>query len=425
MTKPTNVSNISSEDLGANTTCAEASGGGTSIKDTSSELDTTRLSIRHEMPIAKNWAYFDHASVAPISGPAHAAIQRWIDDSAFNGDTNWLAWNKTVEATRQSAAKLINASPDEIALVNSTTAGINLVANGLDWQEGDNVVVLADEFPSNLYPWMNLKSQGVETRLVGTEQGRLCLDRLREACDDHTRLVSTSWVGYTTGYRQDIDAIAEIAHAAGGKQSSHAYFLLDAIQGLGVLPIDVEQTAIDFLAADGHKWLLGPEGAGIAYIRNENLEALRPHNLGWHSVENSHNFALQNLELLPTAARFEGGSANMPGMHGLGASLDFLQQHPIQAIEATLLDVTDYLCLRMTESGGTVISHRNQEPQGHDPRSGIVAVMPPHDENPEVVRLRCLDAGIVARCRGNWIRFSPHAYTTYDEVDQLMDAVLK
>lgn len=393
--------------------------------DRRNQVETTRSSIRHEMLVAKRWAYFDHASVAPISGPAHDAIQRWIGESAFNGDTNWLAWDRAVEATRNSAAKLINASPDEIALVNSTTAGINLVADGLDWHEGDNVVVLADEFPSNLYPWMNLKSQGVETRLVGTDKGRLCLDRLREACDARTRVVSVSWVGYTTGYRQDIDAIADIAHTAGGKKDSHAYFLLDAIQGLGALPLDVSQTPIDFLAADGHKWLLGPEGAGIAYIRNENLESLRPHNVGWHSVVNSHNFGLHDLELLPTAARFEGGSANMPGMHGLGASLDFLQRHTSSSIEASILDLTDYLCHRMAEIGATVVSHREKESSGHDPRSGIVAVLPAIDENPEVVRLRCLEAGVVARCRAKWIRFSPHAYTSYEEVDQLAEAMTK
>ncbi len=393
--------------------------------DRSNWIETIRSSLRHEMLVAKRWAYFDHASVAPLSGPAHDAIQRWTGEATFNGDTNWLAWDRAVEATRQSAANLINASTDEVALVNSTTAGINLVANGLDWHEGDNVVVLADEFPSNLYPWMNLKSQGVETRLVGTDHGRLDLDRLREACDARTRLVSLSWVGYTTGYRQNIDAIAEIVHQAGGKQSSRAYFLLDAIQGLGALPIDVSQTPVDFLAADGHKWLLSAEGAGVAYIRNENLEALRPHNVGWHSVVSSHNFALRELELLPTAARFEGGSANMPGMHALGASLKFLQSQSADDIEATILDVTDYLCDRMLEIDATVISHRNQEANGHDPRSGIVAVKPAYDEDPEVVRLRCLEAGVVARCRANWIRFSPHAYTNYDDVDRLVEAMAK
>src|SRR5690606_37199505 len=133
------------------------------------------------------------------------------------------------------------------------------VAEGFPWREGDNVVTLADEFPANLYPWMNLKSRGVEARLVPTDDGRVDLDRLNAACDDRTRIVSVSWVGFASGWRNDVAAVAEIAHRRG------AYFFLDAIQGLGAFPIDARAAGVDFLAADGHKWMLGPEGAGVFY----------------------------------------------------------------------------------------------------------------------------------------------------------------
>ena len=386
------------------------------------QIAQTRAALRAEMPVTAKWAYFDHAAVAPISGPAAHAIQNWAQAAVNEGDTVWLEWEKLVEATRRHAAGLINAHTDEIALMPSTTAGINLVADGLDWQEGDNVVVLADEFPSNLYPWMQQASRGVETRLLPTDVGRIDLDALREMCDDRTRVVSVSWVGYCSGYRQDLHAIADIAHACGANKGRGAWFFLDAIQGLGVYPLDVTQTPIDFLAADGHKWLLGPEGAGIAYIRRERLEELRPLGIGWNSVVGCHNFGKIDLTLKPSAGRYEGGSANMPGMHALGASLELLTRQPTDHLEAAVLDVTDYLCERLRSIGTEVASHRVAKSSGHDPRSAIV-VATPKVMTPEAARDRCYAAGVAVSCRGGYLRMSPHAYTTHEEVDRLVEAI--
>ncbi|MEN0111528.1 MAG: aminotransferase class V-fold PLP-dependent enzyme [Planctomycetota bacterium] len=369
------------------------------------------------MPVTAKWAYFDHAAVAPLSGPARDALTAWGAEAAADGDTAWFDWDRRVEQVRGSAAALVHADPEEIALVPSTTAGINLVADGLDWRDGDNVVVLADEFPSNLYPWMQQAARGVETRRVETECGRVDLDRLRAACDTRTRVVSVSWVGYATGYRQDIDAIAEIAHSAG------ALFFLDAIQGLGVWPLDVRQTPVDFFAADGHKWLLGPEGAGVAYIRRERLEQLRPIGVGWNSVVGSGNFGAIDLRLKPSAARYEGGSANMPGFHALGASLDLLAGDPPGSVGAAVLDITDHLCQRLESIGACVASHREAEPGGHDPRSGIVVVDPPSG-TPDDARDRCVAAGVAVSVRGGRLRISPHAYTDHDDVDRLISALV-
>ncbi|MEO0531149.1 MAG: aminotransferase class V-fold PLP-dependent enzyme [Planctomycetota bacterium] len=379
-------------------------------------IAATRERLRAQMPVVEKWAYFDHAAVAPLSGPARDALAAWASQAAADGDTPWLTWDAQVEKTRKRAAGLINASPDEIALVPSTTAGINLVAEGLDWREGDNVVVLADEFPSNLYPWMQQASRGVETRTVNTDLGRIDLDELRNACDDRTRIVSVSWVGYASGYRQPLETIAEIAHNAG------ALFFLDAIQGLGIHSLDVADTPIDFLAADGHKWMLGPEGAGIAYIRQEHLERLRPLGVGWNSVANSANFGHVELDLKQSAARYEGGSANMPGMHALGASLELLSAQPTADIAAAILDITDYLCERLASAGAMVASHREAEPSGHDPRSGIVSAELP-GQDPIAVRKRLLEAGVVTSVRGGRLRMAPHAYTSYEEVDRLIDSL--
>jgi selenocysteine lyase/cysteine desulfurase len=374
----------------------------------------TRERLRAAMPVTAKWAYFDHAAVGPLSGPAHQRLTAWAAEAAADGDTNWLAWDRGVETTRRTAAKLIGSTPGEIALVPSTTAGITLVAEGLDWREGDNVVVLADEFPSNLYPWMQQAWRGVETRTVPTERGRIDIDELRAACDSRTRIVSVSWVAYASGYRQPLDAIADIAHSAG------ALFFLDAIQGMGVFPLDISQTAIDFLACDGHKWMLGPEGAGFAYIRAEHLDKLRPLGVGWHSVKASGDFGRIALDLKASAARYEGGSSNMPGHLALGASLDLLTAQPTADVAAAVLDVTDYLCERLASIGVPVASHRDLEPSGHDPRSGIVVADLP---DPTAARLRLLDTGCVTSVRGGRLRMSPHGYTSYEDVDRLIEVL--
>ena len=195
--------------------------------------------------------------------------------------------------------------------MRNTTEGINLVAEGFPWRDGDNMVTLADEFPSNQYPWMNLSSRGVECRRVPTIDGRVDLAAIERACDARTRIVAISWVNFAHGWRNDLDALAELAHRRG------AHLFVDAIQALGVFPLDVRRTPIDFLAADGHKWLLGPEGAGLFDVRREHLEKLRPLGLGWNSVSQGRDYNRIELTVKDTAARYEGGSYNMAGLLGL------------------------------------------------------------------------------------------------------------
>jgi selenocysteine lyase/cysteine desulfurase len=371
----------------------------------------TRQRLRTEMPIAEHWAYFDHAAVAPLTAPAAAAVKQWCEESLRDGDTRWPEWSRRAEATRDAAARLIGADREEIALVPSTTAGITLVSEGLDWQTGDNVVTLADEFPSNAYPWLNLASRGVETRRVATDNGRLDLDKLAAACDARTRIVSVSWVGYATGYRHEVDRIAAIAHEHG------ALMMLDAIQGLGAFPLDVRQTPIDFLSADGHKWMLGPEGAGIAYIRREHLDRLRPIGVGWHSVVHASDYTRIELDLKRSASRYEGGSQNMVGMLGFGASLELLLALGLENIAASILDITDSACERLQAIGATIISDRQRER-----RSGIVAFELPGRDSLSVKK-HCLKQNVVLSCRAGRLRISPHAYNNEEDLDRLVAAL--
>ena len=372
--------------------------------------------LRAEMPIAREWAYFDHAAVAPISQPAADAMSRFLDEALTGGDTHWLDWDRDVQLGRQRAADLIGADPSAIALIANTTTGINFVAEGIDWRPGDNVVTLADEYPANAYAWIHQQDRGVETRRLPTDCGRVDLDALRDACDERTRVVTVSWVGFATGYRNDLDAIAEIAH------SVDAFFFVDVIQGLGVFPLDVSQTPVDGLAACGHKWLLGAEGAGFAYLRPDKMERLRPINVGAGSVVGAHDYSTIDYRLRKTADRYEGGSLNMPGMLALAANLDLFSRWPRQEFADAVLAITDYACERLRSVGATVASHREREPSGHDPRSGILSFeLPGH--SPATIRKACLEAGVALSCRGGRVRVSPHAYTERADVDRLIEVL--
>ncbi|MBX7167347.1 MAG: aminotransferase class V-fold PLP-dependent enzyme [Pirellulales bacterium] len=363
------------------------------------------------MPVARRLAYFDHAAVAPLSGPALAVIEDWATDAAENGDLNWLRWNQQAQNARRLGAQLIGALEDEVALVHNTTEGIGLVAEGFPWRAGDNVVTLADEFPSNLFPWMNLARRGVEARLVPTDDGRVDLDRLRQACDARTRIVAVSWVGFASGWRNDVAALVELAHHNG------SLFFLDAIQGLGVFPLDVRQTPVDFLAADGHKWLLGPEGAGLFYLRREHLDRLAPLGVGWNSVVSAGDYGRTEFQLKPTAARYEGGSPNMGGNLALAASLELLLSHGTEQIAERVIAVTDALCAALVQIGATIHSDRSDAR-----RSGIVAFSVP-EVPPQVVRQRGLAAGVVLSVRNGRLRASPHAYVDESDLDRLVEVV--
>jgi len=367
--------------------------------------------LRRAMPVARNWAYFDHAAVAPLSEPARAAMAAWGQDMTDNGDTGWLDWSAQMHGTRQLGSELLKCDPAEIALVRNTTEGINFVAEGFPWRAGDNLVTLADEFPSNQYPWMNLASRGVNCRRVATVDGQVDLATIEQACDARTRLIAVSWVNYAHGWRNDLDALAELTQRRG------AYLFVDAIQALGVFPLDVRQTRVDFLAADGHKWLLGPEGAGLSYVRREHLELLRPLGLGWNSVRQGNDYSRIELNVKDSAARYEGGSYNVVGLLGLRASMELLSRYGTERLSHRLLAITDDACERLQRCGATIASHR-----AADRASGIVAFELP-GKNSLAVKKALLDHRVALGCRAGRLRISPHAYTNSDDLEQLIEAL--
>ncbi|MCS6864052.1 MAG: aminotransferase class V-fold PLP-dependent enzyme [Gemmataceae bacterium] len=364
--------------------------------------------FRSQFPVAASWAFLDHAAIAPLPTPAVAAMAQYAESLANNGVTVVSEWLRRVSQVRRCAAQLLGADPEDVYFVPNTTYGISVVAEGFPWRPGDNVVVAAEEYPANQYPWMNLAHRGVEVRRVPSRGSRIAIDDLISAMDTRTAVLTVSSVEFASGFRNDLDALGDVCRRNG------IFFFVDAIQSLGVFPLDVTQTPIDGLSADGHKWLLGPEGAGIGYIRREWVDRLHPWGVGAFSVVHPWDFSTIDLRLKPHAGRFEGGALNLAGITALGASLELLLSVGIANIRERVLALTDYLCEEALRRGWTVFSSRTPAE-----KSGIVSLLHPTLPPEEVVK-RCRAARVAVNMRAQRVRASPHAYNTTDEIDRFL-----
>ncbi len=367
--------------------------------------------IRNGFPVTRNWIYMNHAGIAPISQSVYRAMDGMLQDVTRNGMTNLPGWDDVCSRTRESAARLIGADASEIAFVKNTSEGILMAANGLTWRQGDNVVIPDRGFPANVYPWLNLRSQGVEVRRVPEVDGRIPLDDLLNAVDDRTRVLSVSSVEFASGFRHDLREIGRFCRSRG------VLFFVDVIQSLGALPLDVADAEIDFVSADAHKWLLGPEGIGVFYCSRRARRRLRVVNLGWANVVEPRDFLSYDTTLLPDSQRFECGTLNTVGIHGLGAGLDLLLRIGIENIESRVLSLTDQLCAGLEDKGCRVVSSR-----APGERSGIVVFHHSRFDSESIFQ-KLSDARVVCAIRGGGIRLSPHFYNTEEEVDRVLDAI--
>jgi|LakMenEpi03Aug12_release.lakeMendotaPanAssembly.Ray.scaffolds.fasta_scaffold00985_27 cysteine desulfurase/selenocysteine lyase len=384
--------------------------------------------FRAEMPVAAGWAYFDHAAVGPLPKRTADAVRQWALAASIDGDVRWPEWSAAASRLRGAASELFHCSKQEIALIPNTTFGINIIANGYPWRAGDSLVVLANEFPSNLLPWLELEKRGVEVRRVAVDaDGRPSLDRIRAAIDGSTRLVTVSWVGYATGYRLPLSDLCEMVHRAG------AQLFVDAIQGLGVFPLDTSEIPIDYAAADGHKWMLGPEGAGFLYIRESHLERIAPVMVGWGSIESSHEFNAEGAVYKRAASRYEGGSANHVGLIGLEASLKLLlelgcHQPDNEIARAVLRNAASIreVLRRMGAVFPWLVPNDHREPAANsaDSSSGIISFQF-SGKDPYEVRRRLLDAGVVLSVRHGALRIATHAYNNHEDIERLEKGLVK
>jgi cysteine desulfurase/selenocysteine lyase len=372
------------------------------------------MARNREFPITAEKTFLAHAAASPLPRRVSTAIQDYVGRAASEGQ--WEFLHSQIERnTRRYAAALLGASEDEIAFVSSTSMGLSIVASGLPWREGDNVVVADGDFPSNIYPWLNLGKRGVRTKLIPRKtDGSVTIRDVREAVDSRTRLVSLSSVNFVTGFKIDVDVIGEYLQRHG------ILFCVDAVQSLGVAPVDVRY--VDFLASSAHKWLLGPLGIGILFVKRERLSGLDPVLAGWKCVECSKDYLEYALSFLESAQRYEPGAFSVVCLVGLHAALQLLLEVGIDSIAARLASLREILVSSIKDKGYDVIG-----PSFPDQSSGITSFT---SDNLDVVRLRqdLDDHGFVVSLRdnlesGKCIRVSPHFYNTEDEIVSFLSSL--
>jgi cysteine desulfurase / selenocysteine lyase len=361
-------------------------------------------SYREHFPVTKNLIYLNHAAVAPLSAPAAKAMEWLVKDALENGSRHYSVWMDTYQGLRDSAARLMNCHASEIALMKNTSEGIATVAMGLDWRAGDRIVAFTEEFPSNQYPWRRLESKGVTIEWLSVTDP---LDKI-DAAAHGARLLAISYVQFLTGYRADLEAIGKICHDRG------VIFFVDAIQGLGVFPFDVRKCHIDAAAADGHKWLLGPEGCALLYISEELQKQVEPVEFGWTNVQGYEDYGKRDLTLRQDAGRYECGSLNTVGCFGLRASIDFLLEVGIERIGPVVQALGDQIAEGVARRGWEVMGQRTPSTG-----AGIVSFRK-EGLNPVAVVAHLREQGITAAARAGWVRTAPHFYINSTDIEKMV-----
>lgn len=360
-----------------------------------------------QFPVAERYVYLNHAAVAPLCRPAADAMKHLADDCCANGSFHYDAWLATYDGFRKEAARMIGCDPSEIAISKNTSEGIATVAIGLDWRAGDKVVAFREEFPANYYPWKRLESKGVQLEWLSIFDP---LDRIDEACRG-AKLLAVSYVNYLNGHRVDIQGIGEICHRRG------VFYLLDAIQGLGAFPIDVEACHIDALAADGHKWLLGPEGCAILYVRRGRQDEIEPVEFGWTNVAAYADYASRDMTLRSDAGRYEPGTLNTIGCYGLHASMEFLNGIGVGEVNAAVSTLADRVANGVIAKGYELAAARTAQTA-----SGIVSFRR-SDIDSRVLVSQLKSKSIIAAPRQGWVRVSPHFYVGPEAIDRFLAAL--
>ena len=378
--------------------------------------DLTHEEIRRrEFPVTAQKVFLAHAAVAPLPRVAAETLIEHARAATTAGPDDYVHALEQIRATRGTAARFIGATPEEIALLGPTSLGLSLFAQGLDWDPGDEVLYYADDYPANVYPWLELARRGVVPRALRPERpGEITPDLIAASLTDRTRLVALASAYFLTGYRIDVDAIGRLLSARG------VLFSLDAIQTLGAFPLSVEH--VDFLSADAHKWMLGPLSIGIVYVKRRHFGRLRPILLGASNVRSPDFVAQPEIVFLDTAARYEPGVLNLGPLLGMKASLDLILELGPAAVAARIGALARYLANALGALGFEPIV-----PPTSSQASGILTVTHP-TANAARIFQRLQERRVTISLRhdragGSYLRWSPHFYNTEAELDRAASVV--
>ena len=365
------------------------------------------LDREQEFPVTRNLAYFNHAAVAPLSRRAADAMKGLSDDACLWGSFHYDQWLACYDGFRSAAARLIGGEPGEIAITKNTSEGIATIQMGLDWEAGDKVVAFREEFPANYFPWLRLEQRGVHVDWLSLYDP---LEKIDKACAG-ARLLAISFVNYLSGFRVDLKAIGDIC------KRHRCFYFVDAIQGLGVFPIDVKAMGIHALAADGHKWLLGPEGCAILFVAQEVQDQIEPVEFGWTNIAGFNDYSCRDMALRSDAGRYEPGTLNTIGCYGLRASMELIAEVGVDAVGEAVMNVAGRIAAGVEERGYHLMIRRTA-----DNGSGIVSFQKDGIDSRLVVR-NLKDARVMAAPRQGWVRTSPHFYNSMEEVERLLEAL--
>ncbi|RMG58820.1 MAG: aminotransferase class V-fold PLP-dependent enzyme [Gammaproteobacteria bacterium] len=371
----------------------------------------TPESAADEFPLDPALCHLNHAGVAPWPRRAVQAACDFATENMRQGSLDYPRWLRAEQDLRENLGQLLGVADTEgVALVPSTSAGLSLVAHGLSWQAGDEIVIPAGEFPSNRIVWDALATRH-DVRLVEVAPGRDPEASLIAAMNRRTRLLSVSAIDYATGLRLDLERLGQAC------RQREILFCVDAIQQLGALPFDAEACQADFVAADGHKWLLGPEGLGVFWCHPKRLDLLQLNQHGWHMVEQMGHFEAPDWTPARSARRFEPGSPNMTGIHALRASTGLLLETGMTEVAAALRSRRQYLEAGLEQLGMAIHSPRDTARD-----SGILVFSHPRIDATDLYS-RLMDARVLCARRGRGVRFSPHFYTPFDTLDRALEHV--
>ncbi len=363
-----------------------------------------------EFPLDNNIVHLNHAGIAPWPKRTVHAITQFANENMTTGSQHYAQWLRKEDALREQMRWLINAdSTHEIALLKNTSEALSVVAFGIDWQPGDNVVTSRQEFPSNRIVWEALQQRfGINVRLADLNGLHSPEDALLEQMDVNTRLVSVSSIQYANGIRMDLARIGEYCWP------HDVLFCVDAIQSLGAMAFDAQAIRADFVMADGHKWMLGPEGVALLYCASRRLKQLRLNQFGWHMVEHMGDYERTDWAPADNARRFECGSPNTMGIHALHASLSLLQEHGLKAVSEQIAANIATIDAGIHELGLECLT-----PDTPERRGGIITFRVPTRDNRTIYQ-RLQQAGILCAYRAGGIRFSPHFYTPHASIEQAL-----
>jgi selenocysteine lyase/cysteine desulfurase len=363
--------------------------------------------LRADFPITQKYNNLDNASLSPLPLPVVRAVEKMLSERSQLGVDAFWPWVTISDETRALIAGLINAEPEEIALIQNTSEGINIVATMLDWRTGDNVVVSNLEFGPNYWPWLRLRKMGVEVRLVEHRDGLITTEDFAARVDGRTRVLAVSSVAWTNGLRHDLPALAEVVHSHAG------YLAVDGIQQVGNSRLDVRQGPVDFLSCGGHKWLFGLLGTGFFFCRRDLITQYEPVYVSWQSDAERFDYTFREYSLSPTARRFNHGNTSVAGHHALHAGISYINRIGLDAIESRIGRLTHRLIAGLRPLGVRFLS-----PLQDRYRSAIVNFIP-RDAQALVEQARARN--ILACVRQGGVRVSPSFYNTEDEVDQLIE----